>query len=376
MSSNVPKSSRTGHARPASSPRKPNYLESDAETYLRDYPTMVAIASGLPGGADGPQDAYRHLIFAAEMVRLYGIKGSAVAQLRETGAWAKEIIQEGDYPTSAVSEAGRDMDRHNNRIGFEIGRKAKTFADVVRLAREVMREAIKRGGIGGFDKNGNPRVKWLGTPSLQNLPADWDRKSLPHHYLMSERYREGVNPPPRNYLKELRRSHRADTSGISRHRKSVTRTDSNPSEPRNTRVPAHSPLREGQAFAEMDREQAREAIEDRLLDDAFSARLLRGDPDALDERSALFQIAFPDGQTSEEARGTEGDPDDDLLIDVSEAPFEDMPAEDAKRRIERARRDRRFRERLLSGDRIARRRMVRLFATAFPQPKETRAKVG
>ena len=69
--------------------QKPLMTEREARIYLRDFPTKVAIESGLPGGGDGPQDAFRHLIFAAEMVRLYGNSGSAVAQLRETGAWAK-----------------------------------------------------------------------------------------------------------------------------------------------------------------------------------------------------------------------------------------------------------------------------------------------
>ena len=264
------------------------------------------------------------------------------------------------------------MDRHNNRIGFEIGRKAKTFADVVRMAREVMQEAIKQGGIGGFDKNGNPRVVWLGAHSFQNLPADWDRLPLPWHPLMAARFRRGLQQ--RGQMSRSRRREERSQRLQSHTPPSVAQDRGDGR--RNTRVPAHSPLRRGQTFSEMDQGQAREAIEDRLLDEEFSARLLRGDPDALDERSELFRVAFPDGQASDDPHDAESDPDGDILIDVSEAPFEDMPAEDAKRRIERARRDRWFRERLLSGDRAARRRMDRLFATAFPQPKERRAKVG
>ena len=102
---------------------------------------------------------------------------------------------------------------------------------------------------------------------------------------------------------------------------------------------------------------AREAIEDRLLDDDFTDRLLRGDRHALNELSQLFAIAWPDGDTNTDVEDR-GDED---------RPFDGMSPVDAKRRVELARTDERFRKRLTSGDRAARRRMRRLQATTDPE---------
>jgi hypothetical protein len=40
------------------------------------------------------------------------------------------------------------MDDHNNAIGLAIGAEARSYEDVVRLAREAIDRAIVRGGSG------------------------------------------------------------------------------------------------------------------------------------------------------------------------------------------------------------------------------------
>ena len=358
--------------------------------YLENFPEQVAEASGLPGPNGGPQDAYRHLIFASEAVRLFGRPiGLALVQLRETNQGLIELVLRGHHvQTDPRDPIRRRMDRHNNRIGADHGELARDAKDSVDSAGRRMIEAFRQAGVGGVGPDGEPRVHCIGSWPTQNLPADWNKQSLPkgrytgseHSYDPEKRLPssgESAPQPDRGQGGQMRRQEGLRDGGSKRGRD--LEPVPVPGQTRlhhNERVPIHSPLRKGQPFAEMGREQAREAIEDRLLDEEFSARLLRGDPDALDERSELFRVAFPDGQASDDPRDAESDPDGDILIDVPEVPFDGVPVEDVKRRIERARRDRWFRERLLSGDRAARRRMDRLFATAFPERKNRQSKAG
>lgn len=110
--------------------------------------------SSLPGGGGGPQDAYRHLLVTAEIARTKGEKAARAY------AYLNEVQSEARF---AQSKADRRMDDHNNAIGFEIGKTARSWEDVVRLAREKILEAARHGGDG---KDG--RVIW------HNEPADPD----------------------------------------------------------------------------------------------------------------------------------------------------------------------------------------------------------
>ena len=123
--------------------------------------------SPLPGVYDGPADAYRHIVGTAEMRRRFGF-GTAYAI-----AYANEI--HGDWRRNQPA-ASREMDDHNNAIGFSIGAGARTYEEVVRRARAVIDAGIARGGDGS---DGTPRWQdtW-GEPRSRpaadrRLPVQW-----------------------------------------------------------------------------------------------------------------------------------------------------------------------------------------------------------
>jgi hypothetical protein len=93
-------------------------------------PIMVgeSVASQLPGRAVGPADAYRHILLAAELTRVFGA-GIAWQVLRE-------------HETDPDLGADNGLDFWNNEIGIQIGMhvaaKGGTWLDVVVLAREAL----------------------------------------------------------------------------------------------------------------------------------------------------------------------------------------------------------------------------------------------
>lgn len=72
-----------------------------------------SVYSNLPGRENGPADAYRHILLAAELTRRYG-EAYARAAL---GFHEWDGNREGQLPASEA------MDRHNNEIGIEIGKR-------------------------------------------------------------------------------------------------------------------------------------------------------------------------------------------------------------------------------------------------------------
>jgi hypothetical protein len=117
--------------------------------------------SPLTGYTDGPADAYRHIIGAAEMRRRFGLVIAA------TVVQGNEVV--GTHVRGNPSD-GRRMDDHNNAIGMRIGLQAKTYDDVVRLARSAILDGFERGGTG----DGNSPI-WLGNG---NEPPRWDRSHV------------------------------------------------------------------------------------------------------------------------------------------------------------------------------------------------------
>lgn len=114
-----------------------------------------AVESQLPGRECGPADAYRHLIWAAELTRLYG-EDAARAMLDAKERYGRVTDQPAD------EEA---MDRHNNEIGIKLGKDAKTFDDVVKGAQRTIEDSRD-----GDHPNGNgatwlPRDQWKKNPT-------------------------------------------------------------------------------------------------------------------------------------------------------------------------------------------------------------------
>lgn len=101
-----------------------------------------ALASQLPGRQDGPADAYRNILAAAEAVR----QGYREGAVRAWG-WAREIGNPDDRAS---------MDLHNNEVGIEIGRNADSWEEVLGRARK----AISDGSIKSQDSTQASWCPW------------------------------------------------------------------------------------------------------------------------------------------------------------------------------------------------------------------------
>ncbi|OHC80803.1 MAG: hypothetical protein A3G73_03210 [Rhodospirillales bacterium RIFCSPLOWO2_12_FULL_67_15] len=133
--------------------------------------------SKLPGLTNGPGDAYRHVIGAAELTRRHG---EATARVILEGNELSGDFLKGQKPEEKA------MDRHNNEIGIEIGRAAPTYDDVVQRAREKIDSAVE-GNEGPDVPTWLPKEKW-GTAGGTNWPPDWEQvEPIPE----SEKYEYG-----------------------------------------------------------------------------------------------------------------------------------------------------------------------------------------
>lgn len=134
---------------------------------VADAASAEALASPLPGYFDGPADAYRHIVGTAELRRRFGF-GTAY-----TIATGNEVL--GTIGRNQPAEL-RQMDDHNNAIGFSIGADAKSYEEIVRRARAAIDAGIARGGDGS---EGTPRWQssWTeprGRPAAERrLPVQW-----------------------------------------------------------------------------------------------------------------------------------------------------------------------------------------------------------
>ena len=96
--------------------------------------------AGLPGGSNGPGDAYRHSL------------ASATVAYTGSPRWVELV-------TNVMEHGGRGndaraMDAHNNRIGARIGSKARSWND---MQRDVL-AAVHAGAI----RSDNPeQITWL-----------------------------------------------------------------------------------------------------------------------------------------------------------------------------------------------------------------------
>lgn len=94
-----------------------------------------AVASQLPGRERGPADAYRHILWAAEMARRFGEnRAREILELHE---------QDGDAYGQPPDE--RAMDSSNNEVGIQLGMAARTYDDVIRAARKVISGSVPNG---------------------------------------------------------------------------------------------------------------------------------------------------------------------------------------------------------------------------------------
>ena len=140
-----------------------------------------AMSSPLRGYGNGPADAYRHIIVTAELTRRFGY--SVAYGLATANEWNGTH----DPERNAQAAAGRPMDDHNNAIWLDIGRRARSYEDVVRMARAEVARGFAEGGSG---REGTPM--WLPVAQQSEgpdrrkrfpvLPPDWGETISLHGY--------------------------------------------------------------------------------------------------------------------------------------------------------------------------------------------------
>lgn len=136
--------------------RRPGRALFAAAALLGAYPCFVFasvyaywFAAELPGGRNGPADAYRHSL------------ASATVAYTGSPRWVDWVTwaMEGDGTGSDM----RAMDAHNNRIGARIGAQARSWSEMQRNVRTAVRE----GAIGATAPD---RITWLPRERWQDRP--------------------------------------------------------------------------------------------------------------------------------------------------------------------------------------------------------------
>jgi hypothetical protein len=114
---------------------------------LAAYPAFVLgtvyaqwFRADLPGGRNGPADAYRHSLASATV---------AYTTSPRVVAWVTAVM-EGDGRRGPMSA----MDAHNNRIGAAIGARARSWAQ---MQSDVL-AAVRQGAVDATDPD---RITWL-----------------------------------------------------------------------------------------------------------------------------------------------------------------------------------------------------------------------
>ena len=102
------------------------------------YTWVKVLRSPLPGGRDGPLDAYRHTLASALVA--YSA-GPAAVDL------ATQLLEFRDKSSSR-------MDRHNNHIGAVIGSHVARFADL----EPTVRAQVLRGDVNATNTD---QITWL-----------------------------------------------------------------------------------------------------------------------------------------------------------------------------------------------------------------------
>lgn len=140
-----------------------------------------ALASQLPGRERGPADAYRHILWAAEMTRRFGEER------------AREILalheRDGDEQGQSADE--RTMDMSNNEIGIRIGVGARTFDDVTSATRKTISGSAE-------DGSGTWKADYDPTSTMAPQAAQWlseERWAKNPKFEVARRYPFAAPPP-------------------------------------------------------------------------------------------------------------------------------------------------------------------------------------
>ena len=120
---------------------------------LAAYPTFVLATvywkffqADLPGGRNGPADAYRHSL--ASGIVAYTLSPRCVD-------WVTAVMED-----DGQGNASRAMDAHNNRIGARLGAAAPSWAA---MQREI-RAAVEHGAVNAASTD---QITWLAPTAWQ-----------------------------------------------------------------------------------------------------------------------------------------------------------------------------------------------------------------
>ncbi|BAZ31323.1 hypothetical protein NIES4074_37950 [Cylindrospermum sp. NIES-4074] len=115
------------------------------ETFVKQA-DQEANYSGLPGRTDGPADAYRHILWAAELTRQYGPDV------------AREALTFHELD-STQNQVQHEIDYHNNRIGVALGetmlKYGGTWDDIVTIARQMIIDAYNSPNVLDINQPGS-----------------------------------------------------------------------------------------------------------------------------------------------------------------------------------------------------------------------------
>ncbi len=156
-----------GSLPPASYPNKTgNYIEN--QWFAVGPGKRAAQESELPGIVNGPGDAFRHILWAAELTRRYGPKTATdLLNQHETN----------EEHTTGWSQQAEDMDKHNNAIGIRIGQNARDYQDLLQQVQSIIAASSPDGSGTWKDPRHHlsspapawlPRDRWYGERSDQS----------------------------------------------------------------------------------------------------------------------------------------------------------------------------------------------------------------
>ena len=141
------------HARPRPRRRKLR-IALTTLALLGAYPALVLVATyvaffhaRLPGGRNGPADAYRHSLASA--IVAYTLTPRCVELVTH--------VMERD----GVGSDARAMDAHNNRLGARIGAAAESWSGM----QTAVLDAVRQGAANVDDPD---RITWLPPERWQN----------------------------------------------------------------------------------------------------------------------------------------------------------------------------------------------------------------
>lgn len=129
---------------------------------LAAYPAFVlgtvytiTLRSDLPGGRNGPRDAYRHSL------------ASAIVAYTGWPIWVEWVTarMEGE-----AQRASRRMDVHNNRIGAHLGASATSWSAMLQAVRVAVDAGTIAANVDAIDA-ATDRIVWL--PTTRWSEQDW-----------------------------------------------------------------------------------------------------------------------------------------------------------------------------------------------------------